>query len=332
MDEWELIDVFLRERRDFTKDQPTTRDSYAHTLHTLRDWAEDRGLASLSVNDLQDFVDRPRREAGGGTKEPADNTVRRETTTVRAFFKWLANTDEVIMSPLFRRQLEGWKPGTVSVRSPNPISDETWNTLWHSQLGDNDRLWLGLAYFLGFRKYEFVTVRPSDWGVFDEGVVSFQRKGKRGTRHRLAWKDWINVELRPHLPWLTDSIDHWLVVLREYVKLRQDCKYLNPRTEDRVVEGRRGRPLDEPTTYSLTYYNKHLAALCFQAGLPRDAAGPHRLRHSAATNLYRAGTLFERMASLMNHSDMEMTRRYADVSAEYTEFRKRHLHTPRMTE
>jgi hypothetical protein len=33
-----------------------------------------------------------------------------------------------------------------------------------------------------------------------------------------------------------------------------------------------------------------------------------------------------RIASLMNHTDMEMTRKYADVSAAFTEYRKKHLH------
>ena len=80
-----------------------------------------------------------------------------------------------------------------------------------------------------------------------------------------------------------------------------------------------------PTIVDLNWFGKRVKTLTRLADVEPGSAAPHRLRHSAATNLYRSGLGFHEIANLMNHASTEMTRRYADVSAEYKREHYRNL-------
>lgn len=326
MTPYETIEQFLLERRDMEQIKPKTILSYRHTLGKLVEWAGDRPLQQLSVRDLQEFITRPRRAGGGETRPPAEATVRRETTTVRAFYEYLMAMDDVPLPSLTVRHLGMWKSGAVQISAPKPVDDETFLTLWHGKHPQPDKVWFGLGYFLGFRVHEWVMVTPAQFDL-NQGMVHFARKGQWGTTHDLKYMEMINIDLRPHLPQhLVDAMDEWLVELNSLVKEREGKKYLMMWTDTERVESGVGRFVDVPTGYDTTRYNRRLVWAMNRVGLSPSKATPHRLRHSAATNLYRAGTPLLRIATLMHHSSLEMTRRYADVSSDYTEYRRRHLH------
>jgi site-specific recombinase XerD len=55
-------------------------------------------------------------------------------------------------------------------------------------------------------------------------------------------------------------------------------------------------------------YSKHFSAIAKKAGL--EGVSPHRLRHTCATHLMDAGVGLEVISQLLNHSDINITRKY----------------------
>jgi site-specific recombinase XerD len=332
MKEMEIVERFLHTCRRLAME---TQSSYRHTLRYLVEWADGRSLFELNSDDLDRFLyERPRKWGEG---QRAASTIRREHTTLKKFYTWVALTRKAELPEDFLEELatkDAWKPQKVNIRTPKPVDDDHWHTLWTADLtlerepytGHWDRVWLGLGYFLGFRKIEFILAETANIDL-DAGTATIFRKGN-------VW-DVVPItemadEMRPHRN--GRFVDDWLELLDKQVAERDGETFLSPLTRARRVR-RNGVEVWEPSSsYVRTYYKKHMDYLLRRAELPPGSMTPHRLRHSAITTLYRRGVLMEHIAELANHTSMEMTRRYAEVSRDFTEERVRNMRARGLTD
>lgn len=320
-----LAEKWLAYKRDVEKLRPRSVDSYAFTIDKFLTWWGDRPLTELTFEDVDDFTNRPVRAPSGGTRQASDSTVRAQVATMRAFFKYLV---QIVRYPLSESatMVVGMRAERLATKKPKPAADDKWLALWLSPLAPDDRVWLGLGYFLGFRAIEMMSVRPEDFAL-DRGMVEFQRKGREGNLHRLNLVSVIEDDLRPHLPHV-GPFDPFLEALEWQVKVREGMRFLNPATQGENVEVRRNRVEWMATSKDSQWVHRRLDILCRDFGLPRGAEGfsPHQLRHSAATNLYRAGVDLLRMADIMHHGSIETTRMYAGLTNAFDLQRQRNMH------
>lgn len=326
---YELVERFLDHRMNVEENSPTTIASYRRTLFKLSNWLDGANLTDITYNDLDDFVNRPVRAGDGttATKRPASNTSRRQLMTIKAFWRWLIDVEEIPVSKDSKRIRR--KKAQIPDGVPTPVDDATWNLVWDSDLDPDDRIWLGMAYFCGFRRFELLWIAPEEVLV-DERVFDFLRKGKRTSarkRHRLPYGEIIEEHLRPRMHTIgMHRIDEWLELVEWLATSRRGEKFLSPLTVGEEVALDRNTTVWMPVERDNGRINRRLEQLLVGVGLERNAFRPHDLRDSAATNLYRAGTDLLRMAWLMNHDKLDTTRGYAQVSAVYEAERSRNLH------
>ena len=63
-------------------------------------------------------------------------------------------------------------------------------------------------------------------------------------------------------------------------------------------------------------FNKVFKKLCLQAGIPKDLAHPHILRHTRAIELLRAGVPVTIVQDLLGHSALTTTAMYLKISGQ----------------
>jgi site-specific recombinase XerD len=81
-----------------------------------------------------------------------------------------------------------------------------------------------------------------------------------------------------------------------------------PRCESRALFVRMTAPRQELSPHAVASIVREA---CTRAGLPR--VGPHRLRHTAATEMLRRGGTISEIAQVLRHSELKTTTQYAKV-------------------
>lgn len=276
---------FLEEDRGLA---PSTIRMYRSTVRAFgKDFTE---LENLTAEDVQEWVRRPRRN-----KMPSASTRRRDLVTLKEFFRWTfahryvdIRVQDLLVMP---RTHEG---------VPRPIPDAMWNRLWQSDMALDDRVWLGLGYFLGLRRYEIVTMSPETVDPAQGMLVNFRRKG--GKTKVMEYRAVCSL-LAHTLPHISEGIWDWANLLEDIASARHGEKHLSvfSHADDPFLDGNR-------LTKRMT------KVLLPGAGLPPSALTPHQLRHSCATNLWRAGMSPEDIRRHMSHSTMATTEGYMDSS------------------
>lgn len=255
---------------------------YGSTLNQLVLWAPPGGLQNLTVGDLEAFVTRTRRNG----RAAAAATQKRDADALKSFYKWAIRegiVEKDVAEPLLA-------PKVRNV-APKPIDDDTWLALWsYPTLSDQDRAWLGLGFFCGLRRAELVSVRQHHLSVPARKLVSFVRKG--GGDHTVPIGTMLEV-FDAKLPHLQPG--------RLWPVLERLDGLQNP--DDRIVGVTDGGLLGKRLDRWLTYLS-----------LPRYT--PHSLRHSAVTNLLRAGIPLHLVSRLMNHTDTSTTMRYVKAGGD----------------
>ena len=260
--------------------QKRTGEAYSLVLRQWLQWCEQRGIDPLApeVTDLEEFTLRTRtRQAKGRVGSAA--TRRTEVVALRQWFEWLVRRGYVTHDPTVDLEAPSVKAGL-----PKPISnDEHWRRLITADMPDRMRLALYLGYYVGLRREEITSLTGSQ--ITDTHIERFVRKG--GGDDTLPWRSMIEV-VEEKIPEVVPEPGRFQELL-----LRQA----------REVRSER-----------LTYKDGHqiykgLRALCQKLGLPHYT--PHQLRHSCASNLVnRAHVPLHIVSSLLNHSSIDMTRRY----------------------
>lgn len=286
-----MVDQFLAQLVDDGR-SPRTIRTYSNTLSIYLRWLGERTLSVVDVtpSDVREFAKRDRMKAPGGASAA---TRRRDITTVRLFHQW-AN-EEGFGVPTMRSV----RTPKVPNNGPRPIHDDVWRRLWGSDLDEHDRLWLGLGYFGGLRRIEIVTCPPAAVDRPQVGMMQFVRKG--GSEHPIELHLMVR-SVAEELPWLCDGWEQWYELLRRTAakRLGLGANHLwYDAMDDPVNDGNR--------------LNKRMAKLTGKLGLD-GAVTPHRLRHSCATNLLRAGWPADEVKVALSHSSIDITQRYADYA------------------
>jgi len=269
---------WLRDRRNRAERTLTT---YADGLLKWLAYCEEEGLDPLrpSVTEMEAFIGRPRPRAKKGVGGPATQAM--DVKVLHGWYNWLAVRGFILKAP----SVELVSP-TIPKRNPKPVPDESWVTIWSHDLPPRLRATLGMAYFGGLRREELVSIKCDQ--LTPTRIVDFTRKG--GGEDTLPWCQMAEV-VADRLPVLLPDLS---VFVSAVSHVREHYDALTPWSSGHQLY-------------------KRMVRLCEQLDLAHYT--PHQLRHSAATNLLRAGIPPHLAMRLMNHSSIDITMGYVKAGA-----------------
>jgi len=274
----------------------STIEQYTGVLSKYLDWLGDRDISDVMFTDVEDFGGRDRGYSAAAA------TVKKDIIIVRQLHTWAAERDYPI------RRVDTATSPKVNQRSPKPIDDDVWMRIWNCDLDYDDRMWLGIGYFFGLRRIEIVTIRP-DQVDLDRGEMRFKRKG--GSTQPIEYRAMLEI-VAEELPHLCPEPDKFLADFAELVRFRHDDEFLYPDARGIVSS-------------DCARLNKRIIRyVCPRAGVSPDDITPHRLRHSCATNMFRAGIEPAFIMDALSHSDISTTMKYMKTSGQLSRWRGRH--------
>ena len=280
--------------------------SYAGTLARLHDHLDGPDWQDVTERELEDFLHRPLDDG----RARSISSAQQNLSAIRNFYRWLAAYKRVDFAtpddnPAAFVRLESDRLARAAERLP--VTDAQWLAVVHSPLALDDRVALGLGYYVGLRRSEIVTVAPHAIDPLHRRILFVDRKGGK-TKMGLEYGELVGV-LQDHRPEVADGADEWIELVESYARSRRGEATLVP---DQGVKdpGQRLRDALEGTILP-------------NAGLARDAFTPHSLRHSFGTNMALAGMDIERIADQMSHSTTETTLRYVNAAGQIAAWRRR---------
>lgn len=242
--------------------------------------------ADITLEHLRDWLWRLN-EAG-----LVKSSIARKSASIRAFTAWLMQTGRTETDPGLRLR------SPKAARSlPKVVSRETLSTIFDSleklATADNpsaiqDLLIVELLYACGMRVSELVALNLDDFD-YQRNIVRVTGKGNKqrmipfGTPARRALENWVRVG-RPQFEAAIDK----------------------PENSGALLISSRGKRVGQRQVYAL------IAGLL--EGTPTGAAGPHALRHSAATHLLDGGADLRAVQELLGHASLGTTQIYTHVS------------------
>lgn len=293
-----------------------TAESFASHLASGRGYSANTVKAYLTdVTELLNFV-------GGKCAEPSDLTldhlrdwlwtlsesglakssIARKSASVRAFTAWLLLTRQADTDPGLRL-----RSPKAARTLPKVVSRETLSGIFshlescattENPAGIQDLLIVELLYACGMRVSELVGLNLEDID-YERNVVRVTGKGNKervipfGLPARDAIKRWI-LEGRPLFAAGSASAAPGIAG-------QQDA-------QSALLLTSRGKRLGVRQVYGL------VAKLL--DGTPTGIAGPHALRHSAATHLLDGGADLRAVQELLGHASLGTTQIYTHVSVE----------------
>lgn len=302
-----LVNQYLDWAANVRRRSPMTVYKYRMVYVTLLDWSGSRSLESLTVDDLQRWLRRPRRQG----KPAAPATIKTETMAVRSLFKWLYGRGIVSHDPTVQLLEECPE---VHNDTPKPILDEDWLRVWRSDVADDMRVALGLGFICGLRRAEIVSLSAGQFAsVPAQRIVAIRRKG--GRHQDFPWRTAVEL-YAVRLPHLLgpDGPQSFLRPLERLLGERATQPALLPWGSN--ARGMRRTHALPDGAVNPDAFNRRLRPVLRNAGLPPDAWTPHNLRHSFCTNLIAAGVPIEVVSELAGHSSLDMTRRYIKLAAD----------------
>jgi integrase/recombinase XerC len=220
----------------------------------------------------------------------AKSTLARKSAAIRTFAAWLAKNDFIDSD--FAQRL---KSPRASKSLPTVVSRDTLEKIFEALSevavrenpnGIRDLLAIELLYATGCRVSELVGLNLED--------VDFSRNIMRvlgkGSKQRMV----------PFGEPARKVLDLWLSIGRSQLS--------NEKSGSALLINSRGKRLGVRQVFSL------VASLT--AGTPTGAAGPHALRHSAATHLLDGGADLRAVQELLGHASLGTTQIYTHVSVE----------------
>lgn len=282
-----LVDRFIAHISAAKGYSPNTARAYksdltelvAHLRHLGRETTE-----SVELDDLRDWLFRVT-EAGA-----AKSTVARKSACVRSFTGWLER-QQLHQTDLGQR-LRTPKTGRSL---PKVISGDSLGALFQqlavgAKTGNPDRIFdllvVELLYATGMRVSELVGLDLQD--------IDYSRKLLRvtgkGNKQRMV----------PYGQPAADALEQWLKFGRP--------AFITETSGDALLIGSRGNRSNVRVVYGI------VAKLL--ATTPIGAAGPHTLRHTAATHLLDGGADLRAVQELLGHASLGTTQIYTHVSVE----------------
>ena len=274
--------TYLRSSKGYS---PNTVKAYVSDIKELGSLVGvDKSAEDLTLETLRDWLWRQ------SEKGASKATIARKSAAARAFTLWLhksGHTDEDpglrLRSPKAGRSL----PKVVSKES----LDQVFSSLQSRATLDNpsglrDLAIVELLYATGARVSELTSL---DLGSVDYSRNIVRLMGK-GSKERMV----------PFGQPARDALDDWLRHGRN--SLAQE------KTDSALFLNSRGLRIGVRQVYAL------VAALL--EATPTGSAGPHSLRHSAATHLLDGGADLRAVQELLGHASLGTTQIYTHVSIE----------------
>ena len=260
-----------------------TLKAYRADISDLIEFLNDTSQ-ELSLNALRDWMWR--QSEAGATK----STLARKTSSAKAFTEFLFQREIITSDPGLRLKapkLERTLPKVASERSLK----EVFERLSEIATEDNpsalrDMCAFELLYATGMRVSELAALNISD--------IDFSRKllkvtGK-GNKQRML----------PYGEAAAKAIDIWIRKGRPKFQIES--------SPDSLLLTSRGKRVGVRQLYSLVANQL--------AQTPTGAAGPHTLRHSAATHLLDHGADLRAVQEILGHASLATTQIYTHVSVE----------------
>ena len=220
------------------------------------------------------------------------SSIARKSASVRAFTAWLMQTGRTKTDPGLRL-----RSPKASRTLPKVVSRETLSEIFESLEklasddnpgGIQDLLIVELLYACGMRVSELVALDLQDFD-YQRNIVRVTGKGDKqrmipfGLPALKALQHWIRIGRPQYESAITDSsVSHALLI------------------------SSRGKRIGQRQVYAL------IAGLL--EGTPTGVAGPHALRHSAATHLLDGGADLRVVQELLGHASLGTTQIYTHVS------------------
>jgi integrase/recombinase XerC len=282
-----LVERFIVQLDRVKGYSPNTQRAYQSDLNEMLAFLADQGVVSVEQFDIECMRSWLYAVSEAGA---AKSTIARKSASVRAFSSWLERQGFLDADPGLRLR----SPKTARTL-PKVVSREVLSEVFE-KLEDAaktqdpgkllDLLVIELLYATGIRVCELVGLNLGD--------VDYSRKllmvtGK-GDKQRMV----------PYGQPAAHALERWIRFGRPLLQTEK--------TDDALLLGSRGQRLSVRVAYSI------VAGILAQT--PMGAAGPHALRHSAATHLLDGGADLRAVQELLGHSSLGTTQIYTHVSVE----------------
>ena len=282
-----LVDRFIATLASAKGYSPNTQRAYRSDIAALVDHLIALGRTDSTEIQLDDLRDWLFRLTEAGTSK---STLARKSAAVRAFTAWLeqqqlhqANLGLRLRTPKTGRPLP-------KVIGRDALGDLFERLTTAAETDNPDRLLdlvvIELLYATGMRVSELVGLNLGD---IDYGRRLLLVTGK-GNKQRMV----------PYGEPAAAALERWIARGRPHLQTEV--------TDDALLLGARGRRINVRVVYGI------VAKLLDST--PLGAAGPHTLRHTAATHLLDGGADLRAVQELLGHSSLGTTQIYTQVSVE----------------
>lgn len=258
--------------------------------HTDYWWAEhDLDYASVEIETMEKFV---LSYVGDGTMVPSASMRRKRVYALKNWYDFLEGRELADA-----RKLRHLKAPPMQQRIPKPLPDDVWFKVWERANGIEERVWLGLGYYAGFRRQEIIDVTVERFN--DRRVKNFLRKGSK-------YGDVLYGQILDYMP--RKGLDDLAVIGYEWEHHLADLLSRRSGSELVISYG------DDGHEKAANRINHRFTALT--RGITEEGKHntPHQLRHSFGTNCFRMGLPIEFVADQMSHTNIETTRGYIDTA------------------
>lgn len=239
--------------------------------------------AELNLETLRNWL-YAQAEAGA-----SKSTLARKTSSLRAFTSWLFEQEVISEDPGIRLKTPKLDRSLPKVASENSLAQVLEDLEANAQSGEPNLLlrWCAfeLLYSTGMRVSELAGLKLSD---IDYSRRLLRVMGK-GSKERML----------PYGLSAKRAIDAWIRLGRPKVDIG---------ASDALLLNSRGKKVGVRQLYSVVANEL--------AKTPTGAAGPHTLRHSAATHLLDHGADLRAVQEILGHASLGTTQIYTHVSVE----------------
>lgn len=266
---------------------PNTVKAYVSDISDLLGFMESKQQLDVQDIDLELIRDWLWRVSEKGL---AKTTLARKSAAVRAFTAWLLQKGKLELDPGLKL-----RSPKASRTLPKVLSREAMSGIFElleplaipsNPTGISDLLMVEILYGSGIRVSELVGLNMDD---VDFGRKILRVTGK-GNKQRMV----------PYSDPSSDALANWIRHGR--------VQFVNETSGSALLINSRGKRIGVRQVYALV------------AGLLSDTAvgvaGPHALRHSAATHLLDGGADLRAVQELLGHSSLATTQIYTHVSVD----------------
>ena len=282
-----------------------TLRTYAYSALSIWRWIGRNGLTipDLSENHLAEYI-REVRQSAGSARPPAARSINLRLLVARSIYRFHTG-EEMPRSPgvpiesatffvppslvgttLPRRLGRPSLRVKVPRRLVTPLTREEVARFFGSFRTSRDLGIVSLMLFCGLRSREVLSLRLGDVNILQEQV---HVRGKGDKDRVIPLAPYVRSALSAYVETERPAVDHDVL----FVILKRP---------------NRGRPMTTTALRELFRYHRKRSGIA--------AANPHRFRHTFAVDMVRAGMPVPTLMRLMGHTNIEMTMRYVNLSAE----------------